>query len=191
MFRKIPLTIQAPPGKRLLVIDATDTGELVGWAKIPHRTGSESRATTEELHALKDNPACTEAFTYPFALAIHDDRKASLKELKQLKPDYSRKEHQREYSLKQYPMFQGWHNFFNYRRIVSTTGNNPFQGTPAPGDITVVNWNHGNDWNWMNPSLLLTEKQLNSSGQRHDWSGEWLSQPSEVDRNMHSSLPNG
>jgi hypothetical protein len=32
----------------MVVVDATDTGELVGWARVPYRLGSEARATTGE-----------------------------------------------------------------------------------------------------------------------------------------------
>ncbi len=171
-FEKQPLRLQAPPGKRLIVIDATDTGELVAWAGIPHHMGTESRTETGEIDAPhKANPDCIQAFTYPFVLAIHNDNGASLKVLSRLQPDYSRQEHQREYSMKHHPMFQGPHNFFNYRRIVSNTGNNPFYSTPAMGDMTVVNWNRGNDWTWMNPPLLLTGSQIDASGQRQNWQG--------------------
>ncbi len=172
VFAKQSLRLHAPPGKRLLVIDATDTGELVGWAGIPHHLGTEAKATTGEPNAsLKANPDCTQAFTYPFVLALHNDHGASLKALARLQPDYSRQEHQREFSVKRYPMFQGLHNFFNYRRIISTTRNNPFYDTSVLGDMTVVNWNRGNDWNWMNPPLILTEQQLDTSGQRQNWKG--------------------
>lgn len=170
-FDKVPMRLQAPAGKRLMVIDATDTGELIGWAGIPHRLGTESRATTGEVAASeKDNPDCTQAFTFPFVLAIHDDQGASLATLNQLESEYSQEEHRSNYDLMGYPMFSG-RSFFNYRRIVSTTLNNPFEGTPVAGDMTIVNWNKGNDWNWMNPPLLLTEDQLDASGQRQNWLG--------------------
>ncbi|BDA67703.1 hypothetical protein CAL7716_018690 [Calothrix sp. PCC 7716] len=56
-FKKVPLKLQAPANGRMIVIDATDTGELIGWSGIPHRLGSESKATTGEIHAApKDNP---------------------------------------------------------------------------------------------------------------------------------------
>jgi hypothetical protein len=171
VFKKIPLRLQAPAGKRLMVVDATDTGELVGWAGIPHRIGSESRTTTREVHAAEyDNPSCTQAFTYPFALAIHDDSGQSLQALAQVQPEYTRAEHRREFALEGFPMFTG-RSFFQYRRIVSTTRNHPFTGTPALGDITVVNWNRGNDWSWMNPPLILTQSELEASGQRQNWMG--------------------
>jgi len=170
-FEKIPLRLQAPPGKRLIVIDATDTGELVGWAGIPHQLGSESHTTTGEKSAAKqDNPECTQAFTYPFAMAIRDDRSKSLKGLAQVKSGYALSEHQQEYSLRGFPMFSG-RSFFNYRRIVSIAGSGWSEDKPFPGDITLVNWNNGNDWGWMNPALVLTDEQLAKSGQLQNWLG--------------------
>ncbi|GAB1541312.1 FAD-dependent oxidoreductase [Scytonema sp. NUACC21] len=170
-FEKVPLRLQPPLGDRMIVIDATDTGELIGWAGIPHRLGSESRATTGEIHAApKDNPQCTQAFTFPFALAIYDDRDLSRTHLSRVVPGMSEKEHRKDYSVKGIPIFAG-RSFFNYRRIVSMKRSDPFVDTPILGDITMVNWNRGNDWNLMNPPLILTQEELNASGQRQNWMG--------------------
>jgi hypothetical protein len=171
VFAKRVLRLQAPPGRPLFVIDATDTGELVGWAGIPYRLGSEGRDLTGEPNAAPaSNPECTQAFTFPFVLAIHDDGGRSRAELAQLQPGYSRAEHRRQFDLEGFPTFSG-QSFFNYRRIVSKGRTDPFYGTPLPGDLTLVNWNRGNDWGIMNPPLILTEERLLASGQRHNWLG--------------------
>jgi len=170
-FRKTPLRIEPPPGEDFIVIDATDTGELIGWAKIPHRQGSEAQSVTDEPSAPgKSNPECTQAFTFPFLLAIHNDGGGSLNRLKEQDSDYNLIEHWRAYSLNGFPTFSG-RSFFNYRRVVSLIQNDPIYGTPIPGDITVVNWNPGNDWNWMNPPLILTEERLEASNQYQNWMG--------------------
>lgn len=170
-FDKVPIRLQAPPGGRMIVIDATDTGEMVGWAGIPYRLGSEARTTTSESFASKqDNPDCTQAFTFPFAMAILDDKGASLASLSKLQPDYPKGEHWKEYDLEGFPMFKGG-SFFHYRRIVSTASDNPRLGAPAPGDITMVNWNRGNDWIFMDPPLILNEKKIAASGQHQNWMG--------------------
>lgn len=170
-FEKVPIRLQAPPGKRMIVIDATDTGEVIGWAGIPYRLGSEARTTTSESFASKqDNPDCTQAFTYPFALTILDDQGASLASLAQLQPDYSREEHRKDFDLQGFPMFKGA-SVFNYRRILSTTSGDPRSSTPAPGDITMVNWNRGNDWTLMDPPLVLNEKRIAATGQHENWMG--------------------
>ncbi|MCF2970766.1 FAD-dependent oxidoreductase [Synechococcus sp. Nb3U1] len=171
VFAKRSVRLQAPPGRELFVIDATDTGELVGWAGIPYRVGSESRELLGEPNgAPATNPECTQAFTFPFVMAIHDDGGRSKAELAQLQPGYSRAEHRREFDMEGFPTFSG-QSFFNYRRIVSKGRTDPFYGTPVPGDLTMVNWNRGNDWGIMNPPLILTEERLQESGQRHNWLG--------------------
>lgn len=170
-FDKIPIRLQPPAGERMIVIDATDTGELVGWAKIPHRLGSESKEITGERHApAKSNPQCTQGFTFPFTLAILDDKGFSLEALSEIEPQYTRREHERDYHLGRFPMFEGG-SLFHYRRIVSTRLGDPRQGLPSPGDITMVNWNRGNDWVWMDPPLILTDEELVVTGQHENWMG--------------------
>lgn len=170
-FEKVPIRLEAPPGKRLIVIDATDTGELVAWGRIPHRMGSESRATTGEKHAaMKDNPDCTQSFTFPFVLALKNDGGISRAALAQLEPEFSREEHREWFSLIGFPMFDG-RSLFKYRRIVSAKGNARFDGSPALGDMTAVNWFHGNNWNMMNPPLIMGEERLIQTGQYQNWMG--------------------
>lgn len=175
IFEKVPLRLDPPTGKRMIVIDATDTGELVGWANLPHRLGSEAKTTTGEINGSeRDNPQCTQAFTYPFVVALHEDEGASLtnleKTLQQQPPLYPVHEHEKIFNMEGFPFFTG-RSFFNYRRIVSTTRNDPFQSTPVLGDMTMVNWNRGNDWTWMNPPLIFTAKQIEESGQQQNWMG--------------------
>lgn len=169
-FNKKPIRLQAPEGKQMIVIDSTDTAELIAWANLPHRLGSEGFATTGEVHAVADNPECTQAFTFPFVLKIADDEGRSLKELRKVQPGYSREEHRRDYDLGRFPMFEG-NSVFNYRRIVSMKRDDPFKAIPAKGDMTVINWNRGNDWGVMNPPLILTDKQIQESGQQQNWLG--------------------
>ncbi|WOD39112.1 FAD-dependent oxidoreductase [Nodosilinea sp. E11] len=170
-YDRVPVKLQPPPGERMIVIDATDTGELVAWAKVPYRLGSESKTTTGEPNAAAfDNPDCTQAFTYPFAVAIHDDGGDSLAALSRLSPTYGLHEHQSVYDLEGFPFFTG-KSVFNYRRIVSQTRNNAYTSTPAQGDISMINWNRGNDWNWMDPPLVLKPDDLEASGQHQNWMG--------------------
>ena len=171
VFTKVPIRLQPPRGKRMVVVDATDTAELVGWAGIPYRLGSEARTTTSELYASRqDNPDCTQAFTFPFTMAILDDRGYSRSALGQIQPDYPRGEHQLDYDLEGFPMFDGA-SLFKYRRIVSTKQDDPRQGAPSAGDIAMINWNKGNDWVFMDPPLILNEKKIADSGQHKNWMG--------------------
>ena len=169
-FEKVPLRIEGIAGQPFTVIDATDTGELVGWADLPHRLGSESRATTGEPHAVADNPDCTQAFTFPFALAIAAGDEGSPSRTAQLQTLYPKAEHRRDFSLLGFNLLSG-RSFFHYRRIISLSGSNPLAGSPGLGDITLINWNRGNDWNLMNPPLLLTRDEIVAAGQDRDWLG--------------------
>ncbi|NEZ66405.1 FAD-dependent oxidoreductase [Leptolyngbyaceae cyanobacterium CCMR0082] len=174
-FEKVPLRLEPPKGKRMIVIDATDTGEFVGWANLPHRLGSEAKTTTGEVNgAQKDNPQCTQAFTYPFVVAIHDDGGKGLavleQTLQQYPPFYASHEHEKIFEMEGFPFFEG-RSFFNYRRIVSNTRNSPFYSVPVRGDMTMVNWNRGNDWSWMDPPLIYTAEQVKRSGQQQNWLG--------------------
>ena len=170
-FRKTPIRLEPVPGKRFTVIDATDTGELVAWARVPHRLGSESRRTLGEPNAANwDNPQCTQAFTFPFVVAIANDEGRSLKQLGQLQPTFPKHEHQRTFSLWGFPPFLD-RSFFKYRRIVSMRLDNRITGKPSPGDMAMINWGYGNNWNLMNPPLILTGDRLMDTDQYRNWMG--------------------
>lgn len=170
-FDRVPIELRPPVGQSMLVIDATDTGELVAWARVPYRLGSESKLTSGEVNGSEfDNPDCTQAYTYPFTLAINNDNGDSLAALSRISPTYGLHEHEGTYGLEGFPMFAG-KSVFHYRRIVSRTRNDPYHGVPAKGDISMINWNQGNDWNWMNPPLVLKEQELAATGQYQNWLG--------------------
>ena len=170
-YNKIPIRLQPPPDRSMIVIDATDTGELVGWANLPHRLGSDSQAFTGEVNASsKDNPDCTQAYTYPFVLATLDDKNESLKSLQKLEPALSRADHRKEFDLEGFPFFN-FGSVFNYRRIVSQVPGSGNVNTTRPGEMTLINWNKGNDWHFMDPPLVFTEEDVRLSGQHQDWLG--------------------
>jgi hypothetical protein len=170
-YDRVPVKLQPPPGQSMLVIDATDTGELIGWARVPYRLGSEAKDTLGEPNGASfDNPDCTQAFTYPFSLALYNDNGDSLAALERLQPTYGIHEHNSVFDLEGFPFFGG-KSVFHYRRIVSHTRNNPYSGPPATGDISMINWNRGNDWNWMDPPLILDHEDLVASGQYQNWMG--------------------
>jgi hypothetical protein len=171
LYNKIPLRLQPPPGRRMIVIDATDTGELVGWANFPHRLGSDAQSFTGEVNAPpRDNPDCTQAYTYPFVLATLNDRGESLKELQKVEPALTREEHRGEFDLEGFP-FLNFGSVFNYRRIVSQVPGDGNVNTTRPGEMTLINWNKGNDWHFMDPPLVLTEEDIRLGGQKQNWLG--------------------
>ncbi|NJL47792.1 MAG: FAD-dependent oxidoreductase [Leptolyngbyaceae cyanobacterium SM2_5_2] len=170
-YNKIPIRLQPPPGRRMIVIDATDTGELVGWANLPHRLGSDSQAFTGEVNAPpRDNPDCTQAYTYPFVLATLDDKGESLRDLQKVEPAFTKAEHRGEFDLEGFQFFNTG-SVFNYRRIVSQVPGDSNVNITRPGEMTLINWNKGNDWHFMDPPLVLTEEDLRLSGQKQNWMG--------------------
>jgi len=187
-YNKIPIRLQAPPGRRLMVIDATDTGELVGWANLPHRIGSDAQADTGEVNAPpRSNPDCTQAYTYPFVLATLNDQQASLKALGETEPILaSRQAHYQEFDLEGFEFFNSG-SVFNYRRIVSQVAGSSNVNITRPGEMSLMNWNRGNDWHFMNPPLVYTDEDIRLSGQRQNWLGG-LSTASLEQAEVHALL---
>lgn len=124
-----------------MVLDATDTGELLALAGIEHRTGTEARAETGEPHAAeKADPNRTQSFTYPFAVEF---RKGERHESARPR-GYERFRDRQPYSL-DLPTWDGKtlrFGFFEKR-----------EGTPGPfwtyrrltPEIAMINW-PGNDY---------------------------------------------
>ncbi|MFM7576505.1 MAG: FAD-dependent oxidoreductase, partial [Microcystaceae cyanobacterium] len=51
------------------VIEATETGELIGLADVPYRLGIDPQSYLEPSSSSKTpDPYCTQGFTYPFAM---------------------------------------------------------------------------------------------------------------------------
>ncbi len=170
-YEKIPIRMQAPPGKRMIVIDATDTGEFIAWARIPYRIGSDGKDVLQEPSApRKSNPQCTQAFTYPFAMAILNDGGASKAAFKGIETGIPRAEHRRKFEMEGFPMYHN-RGLFNYRRIVSRYIGDAAVSRSTPGEITLVNWNKGNDWNIIDEPLVMTDDVLLQTGQFQNWMG--------------------
>ena len=171
VFEKRPIRLQAPPGKRLLVIDATDTGELIAWARVPYRVGSDAKTLLGEASApVKGNPACTQAFTFPFVMAILDDQGNSREALRGLETGLPKTEHRKAFEMEGFPMFHN-RGMFNYRRIVSRMSGAAAVSQSSPGEMTLINWNRGNDWNIMDDPLIMDAIALELSGQYQNWTG--------------------
>ncbi|MBU6229736.1 MAG: FAD-dependent oxidoreductase [Cyanobacteria bacterium REEB459] len=170
-YNKVPIRLQPLPNRPMIVIDATDTGELVGWANLPHRLGSDSQTFTGEVNAPEqDNPDCTQSYTYPFVLATLNDRGDSLNQLKAIKPVFTKAEHRGEFNLEGFKFFNTG-SVFNYRRIVSQVPGESHVNRTHPGEMSLINWNKGNDWHFMNPPLILNTETIQLSGQRQNWLG--------------------
>ncbi|WP_373542660.1 FAD-dependent oxidoreductase [Chamaesiphon sp.] len=155
------------------VVDATETGELIGLADVPYRLGLDPRSSDEPSAATTTgDPYCTQGFTYPFAMETTETPRLQVQPVfyQQYAPYYS-------YELKRLADFGV---VYTYRRIYSSGTGKPskFGGinytAPTPGDISMQNWTWGNDYRPGSAAdnLILDRSQLQTSGQLQP--GGWM-----------------
>jgi FAD dependent oxidoreductase len=155
------------------VVDATETGELIGLADVPYRLGLDPRSADEPSSATTTgDPYCTQGFTYPFAMETTTTPQPQI-----VPPAYQQYSPYYSYELKRLADFG---LVYSYRRIWSP-GNGEakkFGGinytAPAPGDISMQNWTWGNDYRPGSPqdNLILDRDQLQTAGQLK--AGGWM-----------------
>ncbi len=155
------------------VVDATETGELIGLADVPYRLGSDPRSAMEPSAATtKGDVYCTQGFTYPFAMQT-----TATPQPQTAPPYYQTYAPYYSYELKRLADFG---LVYTYRRILSDGTGKPtkFGGinftAPAPGDISMQNWTWGNDYRPGGPTdnLILDRTQLQNS--RQLTAGGWM-----------------
>jgi hypothetical protein len=155
------------------VIDATETGELVGLADVPYRLGLDPRSADEPSSASTTGDTyCTQGFTYPFAMETTATPQSQTPPTtySQYAPYYS-------YELKRLADFG---LVYSYRRIWSSGAGKltKFGGisytAPTPGDISMQNWTWGNDYRpgSAQDNLILDRSQLQTGGQLQP--GGWM-----------------
>lgn len=143
------------------VVDATETGELVGLTDVPYRLGLDPRTAEEPSSAsTTGDPYCTQGFTYPFAMETMATPQPQTPPAfyEQYAPYYS-------YELKRLADFGV---VYSYRRIWSPGEGKPakFGGinyaAPTTGDISMQNWTWGNDYRpgSAQDNLILDRSQL-------------------------------
>lgn len=156
-----------------VVIEATETGELVALADVPYRLGIDSLSEFEPSSSSKTPyPYCTQGFTYTFAMEMTETPQEQSEPpfYKQYEPYYS-------YEL---PRLANFNLVFTYRRIWKAlkSDTESFGGIswtkPTPGDISLQNWTWGNDYRPGTPydNLIYTREQLQQLGQLKP--GGWL-----------------
>ncbi|WP_066382436.1 MULTISPECIES: FAD-dependent oxidoreductase [unclassified Anabaena] len=155
------------------VVDASETGEIVGLADVPYRLGIDGRSFLEpSASSTSNNPYCTQGFTYTFAM------EATAEPIPQkMPPFYLQYSPYFSYELQRLADFG---LVFTYRRIWSPTAGEPkrFGGinftAPTPGDISMQNWTWGNDYRpgTAKDNLIYTRQQLQATGQLKP--GGWL-----------------
>jgi hypothetical protein len=155
------------------VVEATETGELVGLADIPYRLGIDPRSFQEpSSSSIEGDPYCTQGFTYTFAMEAMDKP-----QIQELPPFYY--DHSFYYSY-ELPRLASFDLVFTYRRIwhPKEGKKEQFKGisftAPTPGDISMLNWTWGNDYRpgTSEDNLVYTREQLEATGQLEP--GGWL-----------------
>jgi hypothetical protein len=155
------------------VVDATETGELIGLADVPYRLGSDPRSADEPSAATTTgDPYCAQGFTYPFAMET-----TSTPQTQTPPPFYQQYSPYYSYELKRLADFG---LVYSYRRIWSPHDGKAtkFGGinytAPSPGDISMQNWTWGNDYrpSSAQDNLILDRSQLQAAGQLNQ--GGWM-----------------
>jgi hypothetical protein len=148
------------------VIEATETGEIVGLTDIPYRLGIDPLSSFEpSSSSVTGDEYCTQGFTYTFAMEATEEP-----QVHEMPPFYP--EHQNYYSY-ELERLANFDLVFTYRRIWSPEEGDPekFGGieftTPTPGDISMQNWTWGNDYRpgTAKDNLIYTRRQLKELGQ--------------------------
>ncbi len=177
IIRFIPKPRQTPPsqtkkGADWYVVDATETGELIGLADVPYRLGIDPRSPLEPSSGSPRGDAyCTQGFTYTFAMeATKEPQQQQQPSFYQQYAPYYSYELQR---LASFPLV------FSYRQIRSMKPDEPRPADPKqfpiyPGDISMQNWTWGNDYRpgSSQDNLIYSREQLAANGQLQP--GGWM-----------------
>lgn len=160
LFKKTILQFVPPESGKWQVIEATETGELLALADVPYRLGVDGRSYRNPSSSSEvDYPYCPQGYTYTFAMAATETPQPA-----QPPAFYSR--YAQAYSFNDKRYGDAPELVFTYRRILSVK---PGAGsrTVTPGDISMQNWNWGNDYapGTAIDNYLLTREQLRSAGQ--------------------------
>ncbi|AFY73218.1 hypothetical protein Syn7502_01109 [Synechococcus sp. PCC 7502] len=158
------------------VIDATETGELIGLADVPYRLGIDPLSYLEPSSSSRTaDPYCPQGFTYTFAMQA-----TAQTQTYEIPSFYARYAPYYSYEL---PSLASFPFVFTYRRIFTP---NPakFEGIDfsfykkdeavVVGDISMQNWTWGNDYRpgTSNDNLIYSREQLQASGQLKK--GGWM-----------------
>jgi hypothetical protein len=154
------------------VVEATETGEIIGLADVPYRLGIDARSYLEPSSSSATNdPYCPQGYTYTFAMEATEEPQDH-----ELPDFYDRYAPYYSYEL---PRFD-FDSIFTYRRIYAEEPQP--QGSRSsyrdyevfPGDISMQNWTWGNDYRpgTEQDNLIYSREQLQASGQLEP--GGWM-----------------
>jgi len=137
---------QTPPtGQHWLVIDATETGEIIALADVPYRLGLDPRDRNNPSSPVQENdPYCVQGITYTFAM----ERNANPQHQNQ--PSFY-EQNRPYYGNDVDPRKAEFEFVFTYRRIWNPPTDQMEKAGPftlpasSPGSISMQNWVWGND----------------------------------------------
>ncbi len=150
-----------------MVLDATETGELLPLAGVPYALGTDLGNRWEPgASSAGTDPYCTQGFTYTFIMEAADTP-----ETNPIKPEGYDSNLSAGYYSYEKPIFD-FAQIFTYRRIKGKLPGTKLDAISI-GDQTLQNWDRGNDWKLgtADDNLALTQEQLEKSGQLQDWRG--------------------
>jgi hypothetical protein len=148
------------------VIEATETGEIVGLTDVPYRLGIDPVSSYEpSASSVRGDEYCTQGFTYTFAMEATETP-----QVHEVPTFYDQHQNYYSYELERLADFN---LVFTYRRIWSLEKGDTekFGGieftAPTPGDISMQNWTWGNDYRpgTSEDNLIYTRQQLLQMGQ--------------------------
>jgi hypothetical protein len=156
-----------------IVVEATETGEIIALAGVPYRLGIDPRSSFEpSSSSVNGDPYCTQGFTYTFAMKQTEEEQPQ--EMPSFYPQY---EPYYSYELERLADFD---LVYTYRRIWKAEASemSKFGGInftkPTTGDISMQNWTWGNDYRpgTSQDNLIYTQQQLQQLGQLKP--GGWM-----------------
>ena len=159
-FTKTILQFRPPTSGQWVVVEATETGELLALADLPYRLGIDPRSHLEPSSSSEEaDPYCTQASTYTFAMEATAEPPAH-------QPPEFYPEYEPFYSFDKPRYAQTPNLVFSYRRIFSVKPGTADEVVNV-GDISMQNWGGGNDYGpgTAEDNLLLTRDQLAATGQ--------------------------
>lgn len=160
LFKKKILRFIPPPSGKWQVIEATETGELLALADLPHRLGVDALSyTNPSASSSTAYPYCPQAYTYTFAMQATATPQTA--KMPAFYPQYAD-----SYSYNSLNYAQSPDLVFTYRRIWSVNPQADSR-TVTPGDISMQNWNWGNDYGpgTAIDNYIYTQEQLAAMGQ--------------------------
>lgn len=163
--KEVHTIIAADEAAGLVVIDATETGDVMVLAGAKYTQGRERFTEKVSIDGTlpETNDEQSLALVFPFAMTT-TNQSDDESELKNPWPDFDSYLQQRTNDYFSLGSFS-WTDVWTYRRLLATGSNS--RSTINIGDVSMQNWNPGNDYrqgNW-----LLS--QADTEAQKSDWMG--------------------